>query len=1175
MFEWINRGKLNFILLALLFFSSEVVLGQYFLYNDAPINVEASFSRHSIESSAQKTIFNVLTIKNKSNRPETLTLNITIPQGWVVIGLQKIELTVNALDSMIIPIRVAVGSKVKGDIGYSIIASLTDSKGNTVKNVYCFVKIPRITDLSIRYTGKLSYLDPINDAADFSVTVRNKGNREEPVNVLFDGNRQLTIGNQRNILFSNDVSIPPYTDSTFTFRVELKEEELFGKNMFGLKSTITTVDTTLKSTLWFRRIESKFTNYISPNDKPLSIEIIGQGLMDSYQKPVISTIIEGRTLFKGNTEIYYFYRNFASEKKSDFIEKSRMYAGGIIGNFTLEVGDNFRSFESMMYGRGGYFAFQNRKIKIELLANKNQSANLDNLGGSFTLYPSQKSKIIVGAALNKSYTKTFDSKLGFLAADFTLAKKHKLYLLGGYNKLTQLLDGKMDHTEYGWEANYESTVGKVNTSIRSKYATPLYNSQQAGKLDINGHIQWYATPKNKYSIFYSENQNNRPTILADTTANKLKMVNREIRPEHMYYITPRVNLYWGPAVVLFRWDGAPLFKYNNQYYSSINYKLILGARFKNISGTSTLSPKVEIARSVNTNNPFDSLNTNKGGNYQYFSLNFRTSSLNILAFYTSGARSILEQTSYAFTSKSTRRVQFMPSFDRFVYKDILKVYLGLSYTNDLVAKSSYSNFTGQLFWYLPRDWRFYVLGLYSLQSRTNSTDNVETYQSIYIEASVRKEFNLQHPRVKFYNLDLVFFKDFNGDFIQGDNEPGVKNVLLNISREDIDVKSNIPGDFYNIELLSDNLGRIRLEKIPEGQYKIIYNPIGKDAGTFSKALEEITLNVDKSKVMYIPFVEKNKVFGKIILNRSKLSGLSKLDVSNIRITATDSKGRTYTTLTDKNGDFVLFAPVTDQYVVNVNNIFYENFDLRQNSYKVQFNGYKQFEVNFVFDEKIRRINFNPSAQDGQLANVLQVRRTNLKGLIKDANSLLPIRARINLINTKSNTVLSSLYSSSQSGEFTTSFMADDNYLIEILADGYWYHSENLNLNQVTTFLNVTKDILLKPIAIGSKIELNIKFEINKTDLTPEAVAELNRLLKLLKDNGNIKIEVQGHSDDLEALSSTQISEERAKKVARYLIENGFSNIQIRGFGNTIPVASNDNEQGRAANRRVEVEVVSK
>jgi outer membrane protein OmpA-like peptidoglycan-associated protein len=1175
MFKWVNQCGLIILLLVMLSFSPKALFGQYFLYNDAPINIDASFTRHSIESSAQKTIFNVLIVKNKSNRQENLTLNITVPQGWDVVGAEKTDITLNPLDSVIVPVRIAIGAKAKGDIGYSIIASLTDAKGNTVKNVYCFVKIPRVTNLNFRYIGKLSYLDPVSNAAEFAVIVKNRGNREEPVNVFFDGNRQLLIGGQRQNLISSDLSIPPYTDSTFTFRTELKDEELFGKNMFSMKSTITTVDTTLKSTFWFRKIESSYKNYISPTDKPLTIEILGQGLLEVEQKPVVSVIIEGKTLFKGNSEIYYYYRNFESAKKSDFYDKTKMYIGGVVGNWSAEIGDNTRSFESVMFGRGAYLAFQNKFVQAEISASRETKAQIDNLGGQLSVSPKASSKFYVGFAYNKNNLTAYESRLGFAGTDFKFLNKHLISARIGYNEIKKELDGKKDHTEYGGEFDYTSVIGKVNTSIRVKYGSLLYNSPQSGRLNIFANTQWYVSPRNKLSFYYTENKNNTLTVDGTLISGKSEMLTREGKVEHMYFSNPNFYFFYGPAVENFRWLGAANFP-KNTFFNSINYKLIFGLRFKSATGSATLTPKVEIARSYIINNPFDTLNlTERSFNYQFFSLNFRNNSFNILAFYTSGPRSIIEQANYAFSHRPNRRLQFMPAYDRFIYKDVLRLYAGLSYSNDIVAKSSYSNITGQVYWYMPKDWRFYLLSVYSLQSRTNPQENVETYQSLYVEASLRKEFNIQHPRVKFYDIDLVFFKDFDGNFIQGDNEPGVKNVLLTISREEADVNSNIPGDFYSTELLSDNLGKVRLEKIPEGLYKIIYNPIGKDAGNFSKALEEMTLNVDKNKILYIPFVEKNKVFGKIILSRSRLSGLSKVDVSNVRITATDSKGRTYTTLTDKMGEFVLFAPVTDQYVVNINNIFYENFDLRQNNFKVQFNGYKQFEVNFVFDEKIRRINFSPSSQDGQLANILQVRRTNLKGTIKDANNLAVIRARVSLVNTKNNTVLTTMYSSSQTGDYNISFMADDYYLLEVLADGYWYHSENLNLNQVTTFLNVTKDIMLKPISIGSKIELNIKFAINKTDLEPESVAELNRLLKLLKDNGNIKIEVQGHSDDLEALNNTQISEERAKVVARYLIENGFSNIQIRGFGNTVPVSSNDTEQGRTSNRRVEVEVVSK
>ena len=238
-------------------------------------------------------------------------------------------------------------------------------------------------------------------------------------------------------------------------------------------------------------------------------------------------------------------------------------------------------------------------------------------------------------------------------------------------------------------------------------------------------------------------------------------------------------------------------------------------------------------------------------------------------------------------------------------------------------------------------------------------------------------------------------------------------------------RSRIPGDIGNIELMSDYLGRVSFENIPNGVYKIQYNPIGKDAGTFSKAFEDLTVNLDKNSVIYVPFVEKNKVFGKIVLNRSRLSGLGRIDLSNVRITATDSQGRSYSTLSDKNGDFILFAPITDEYILSVNNIFYENFDLRQNNFIVQFNGYKQFEVNFVFDEKVRRINF--AATDPELqAGVMQVRRTTISGSVKDANTLQPIRARVNLINTRTNAVVTSTNSSAISGDYTLNFIAGDN-----------------------------------------------------------------------------------------------------------------------------------------------------
>ncbi|MDD2198032.1 MAG: OmpA family protein [Bacteroidales bacterium] len=1153
----------HIIAFVILLFSYHLSFSQFFKSSEVPVDIVVSFKNHSVQSAAKETFFNSLTVKNNINRSENLTLNITVPQGWNVIGSEKMELLLGPLDSVIIPVRIAVGSNVKGDIGYSVIASVSDNRGNTVKNEYCFVKIPRETDLNIRILDRLAYLDPISKSVQFSLRIANRGNRDEPITVLLDGNRRLVIGENRNDIISYDYVIAPYTDTTLTYRAELSDSEELGRNLYGLNASFTTIDTLLRSTLWFKKIESSIKNNISPSEKPLSIEIIGQGLLDVSQKPVVSLFVEGKTLFKNDTEIDYYYRNFRSSEMEDFYEYSRIKLGAKFKNLYVELGDNYKGYEAITRGRGGAITYQSSKTKTEFIANKNLRSDINNFGGQFSYDINTKLKFLTGAFYSMGEGSTFDSKLAYIGSNFTVGKVHHFQTLAGYNLFTSENNNETTSNEFGAEFNYGSTIGSVQTSIRSKYGSPNYYSTYGGRLNIVANSLWSINPNNRLLFYYVENNTNRGSVFVD----------RQGKIEHQYIYSPAILVFYSPAIKQYRIEGLQNFTANS-YFSSTNYQMILGARFSNLARTFTVSPKVEFAFAKITNNPFNTDTRNDMLSYQYFSLNYRDRSFNILGFYTSGPRTAFDQMLYANLNRPNRKLQFMPAFDRFVYKDIVRIYAGISYTNDVVAKSSYTNITGQVYWHLPKGWRIYALGVYSLQNRTNIMEISETYQNFYIEASIRKEFDLQQPRVKFYDVDLIFFKDFNGNSVQEPNEPGIRNVLLTINRESENIYGRIPGDFNSAELLSDNLGRVRLEKIPEGRYSISYNPVGAEAGTYSKAIENAEINIDRNGNYYFPFVEKNKVFGEIVLNRSRLSGLGNIDLSNVRITVTDSHGRTYSTLTNKNGNFELFAPITDEYIVNINNIFYENFDLRQNNFLVQFNGYKQFEVNFVFDEKVRRINFATSDSDAG-SGVQQVRRTTISGTVKDANSQQPVRAKVNLINTRTNTAVTSVNSSATSGEYTMSFIAGDNYLLEVVADDYWYLSENLVLEQITTFMNIGRDVLLKPVTVGSSINLNIRFDINSSFLAPESVAELNRLIRQLKENPTVRINIQGHCDNLEALNQPGIALERANVVGKYLVENGFSNFEIKSLGNTDPLSIDETEEGRAQNRRISIVVVSR
>lgn len=104
---------------------------------------------------------------------------------------------------------------------------------------------------------------------------------------------------------------------------------------------------------------------------------------------------------------------------------------------------------------------------------------------------------------------------------------------------------------------------------------------------------------------------------------------------------------------------------------------------------------------------------------------------------------------------------------------------------------------------------------------------------------------------------------------------------------------------------------------------------------------------------------------------------------------------------------------------------------------------------------------------------------------------------------------------------------------------------------------------------------NVLFETNKSVLLDESFKELNSLLVYLKSNPTNKITIVGHTDNSgNEAENKKLSEERAKAVANYLINGGISkaNISCIGFGSLNPITTNDTEEGRRKNRRVEITI---
>lgn len=112
--------------------------------------------------------------------------------------------------------------------------------------------------------------------------------------------------------------------------------------------------------------------------------------------------------------------------------------------------------------------------------------------------------------------------------------------------------------------------------------------------------------------------------------------------------------------------------------------------------------------------------------------------------------------------------------------------------------------------------------------------------------------------------------------------------------------------------------------------------------------------------------------------------------------------------------------------------------------------------------------------------------------------------------------------------------------------------------------------------VGEVVSLNnILFAQGKSEIQQKSYPELDKLVSLLNSKPTMKIEVHGHTNNVGTMNQ-EISEDRAKAVVDYLVSKGIraSRLSYKGFGDTKPIASNDTEEGRAKNRRVEFVIVA-
>lgn len=236
--------------------------------------------------------------------------------------------------------------------------------------------------------------------------------------------------------------------------------------------------------------------------------------------------------------------------------------------------------------------------------------------------------------------------------------------------------------------------------------------------------------------------------------------------------------------------------------------------------------------------------------------------------------------------------------------------------------------------------------------------------------------------------------------------------------------------------------------------------------------------------------------------------------------------------------------------------------------------------------------------------VLKAQDFRVYGRILNAATGEPIHAKIICAAKETGAVIDSLQTS-RTGKYE--FYVNENEVsFQVSAPGFEALTESLNLKIFLKSGSFEKDIYVEPDsreepvikeeisaveeeapvpAIGERLNEEatafkldkVYFNLGQAVVLQESQEQLNNLAEYLRENPELKIQIEGHTDNQgDPAANQKLSLDRAFNVRQYLIDKGVDGkrIRFRGYGSTQPVSPNDTEENRSRNRRVEYKIVN-
>lgn len=240
--------------------------------------------------------------------------------------------------------------------------------------------------------------------------------------------------------------------------------------------------------------------------------------------------------------------------------------------------------------------------------------------------------------------------------------------------------------------------------------------------------------------------------------------------------------------------------------------------------------------------------------------------------------------------------------------------------------------------------------------------------------------------------------------------------------------------------------------------------------------------------------------------------------------------------------------------------------LMDNSAKITKNDSdKRFLYSYDGNDKTKRQNLAATLEENDA--VIMV------GKVKDGTTNEPMGAKVRIKSADTGEEITQVLSDPLTGQYSILLEKGKEYFVSVESNGYLLSTEKLVVPDMNGYTVIREEFDMNPLKKGQKMNLsNVFFEQSKAVLLEKSFESLMEVVELMRANPTLEIELHGHTDGIgDAQLNMQLSRDRVHTIRNFMVNEGVNpkRISVKAFGGTKPIASNETEETRKLNRRVE------